>query len=255
MAERKRAIHAGHRGRVKEEFLARGVEGWPDHRVLELLLFYAIPRKDVNPLAHELIDRFGSLDHVLDALPEELMKVRVRTEKGEEKKIATKLTEHAVTLLKLVPAVTGRYLEGRTGPGTIIRTAGEAGRALAPWFYGARNEMVYILCLDAKMKLAGVRKISEGNNSSSDVTIRRVAEECMALQASYCYLAHNHVSGIALPSPEDMNATAVVREALRPLGVELLDHLVFVDGDCVSDEETRRSGKAGGFRLLRVSQN
>ena len=242
MAEKKRAIHAGHRERVREEFLARGVEGWPDHRVLELLLFYALPRGDVNPLAHELIDRFGSLDRVLDALPEELMKV-----KG--------LGEHAAVLLKLVPAVTGRYLEGRTGPGTIIHTAEEAGHALAPWFYGARSEMVYVLCLDAKEKLIGVRKISEGNNSNSDVTIRRVAEECMALQASACYLAHNHVSGIALPSPEDMNATAVVREALRPLGVEVLDHLVFVDGDFVSDEETRRSGKAGGLRLLRVSQN
>ena len=242
MAERKRAIHTGHRGRVREEFLARGVEGWPDHRVLELLLFYALPRGDVNPLAHELIDRFGSLDRVLDALPEELMKV-----KG--------LGENAVTLLKLVPAVTGRYLKGRTGPGTIIRTIEEAGHALAPYFYGARNEMVYILCLDAKEKLVGVRRISEGNNSSSDVTIRRVAEECLALQASSCYLAHNHVSGIALPSPEDMNATAVVREILRPLGVEVLDHLVFVDGDFVSYEETRRSGKRGGFRLLRVSQN
>ena len=75
MAERKKAIHTGHRGRVKEEFLTRGIEGWPDHRVLELLLYYAIPQRDTNGLAHELIDRFGSLDGVLDALPEELMKV------------------------------------------------------------------------------------------------------------------------------------------------------------------------------------
>ena len=242
MAERKRAIHTGHRGRVKEEFLARGVEGWPDHRVLELLLFYAIPQGDVNPLAHELIDRFGSLDRVLDALPEELMKA-----KG--------LGEHAVTLLKLIPAVTGRYLGRRAEPKGIIHNAAEAGHALAPYFYGARNEMVYVLCLDAKEKLVGIRRISEGNNTNSDVTIRRVAEECLALQASFCYLAHNHVSGIALPSPEDMNATTVIREALRLLGVEVLDHLVFVDGDFVSGEETRRSGKAGGFRMLRVSQN
>ena len=250
MAERKRAIHAGHRRRVEEEFLTRGIEGWPDHRVLELLLFYAIPRVDVNPLAHELIDRFGSLDRVLDALPEELMKVKVAVGARE-----ISVTKYAATLLKLIPAMTGRYLEGRTGPGIIIHTAAEAGHALAPYFYGARTEMVYILCLDAKTKLVGVRKISEGNNTNSDVTIRRVAEECLALQASFCYLAHNHVSGLALPSPEDMNTTAVIREVLRPLGVEVLDHLVFVDGDFVSGEETRRSGRAGGFRLLRVSQN
>lgn len=247
MVKKKKAVHAGHRERVKEEFLARGIEGWPDHRVLELLLFYAIPRRDVNALAHELLDRFGSLDRVLDALPEELMKKRGAETAG--------VSKHAAVLLKLIPAMTGRYLEGRTGPGTIIHTTAEAGHALAPYFYGARNEMVYVLCLDAKEKLVGIRRISEGNNTNSDVTIRRVAEECLALQASFCYLAHNHVSGLALPSPEDMNATAVVREALRPLEVEVLDHLVFVDGDFVSGEETRRSGKPGGFRLLHVSQN
>ena len=121
MAERKRAIHTGHRKRVKEEFLARGIEGWSDHRVLELLLFYAVPRGDVNPLAHELIDRFGSLDRVLDALPEELMKV-----KG--------MGEHAVTLLKLIPASTGRYLEGRTERGTSSTPSRKPDAPLLPIF-------------------------------------------------------------------------------------------------------------------------
>ncbi len=240
MAEKKKAIHTGHRGRVKEEFLTRGIEGWPDHRVLELILFYAIPQGDVNPLAHELVDRFGSLSGVLDALPEELMKV-----KG--------MGEHSAAMLKLFPAVMGRYLEGRTEPGQIVHTVEEAGHVLAPYLYGSRNEMVYVLCLDAKEKLLGIRKISEGNNSSSDVTIRRVAEECLALRASFCYLAHNHVSGIALPSPEDMNTTNVVRIALEPLGVRLVDHLVFVDGDLVSIRESLHSGR-GGFRMVYPGQ-
>lgn len=240
MAEKK-SIHTGHRARVKQEFLARGIEGWPDHRVLELLLYYAIPQGDVNPLAHELMDRFGTLDRVLDALPGELMKV-------------PGLGEHSAALLKLVPAVTGRYLEGRTAPGSIIHTTEEASHVLAPYFYGVRNEMAYILCLDGKEKLVGVKRLSEGNLRSSDVAIRRAAEECMALQASFCYLAHNHVSGIALPSPEDMNATNVVRAALAPLGVRLVDHLVFVDGDYVSSEESRRSGKPGGFRMVYPGQ-
>ena len=240
MAEKKKAIHTGHRGRVKEEFLARGIEGWPDHRVLELILFYAIPQGDVNPLAHELVDRFGSLSGALDALPEELMKV-----KG--------MGEHSAAMLKLFPAVMGRYLEGRTEPGQIVHTVEEAGHVLAPYLYGSRNEIVYVLCLDAKEKLLGVRKISEGNNSSSDVTIRRVAEECLALRASFCYLAHNHVSGIALPSPEDMNTTNVVRIALEPLGVRLVDHLVFVDGDLVSIRESLHSGR-GGFRMVYPGQ-
>ena len=240
MPEKKRAIHTGHRGRVKEEFLTRGIEGWPDHRVLELVLFYAIPQGDVNPLAHELIDRFGSLSGVLDALPEELMKV-----KG--------MGEHSSTMLKLFPAVMGRYLEGRTGPGQIVHTVEEAGHVLAPYLYGARNERAYILCLDAKEKVLGVRKLSEGNNRNSDVTIRRAAEECLALRATFCYLAHNHVSGVALPSPEDVNTTQVIRAALEPLGVRLVDHLVFVDGDLVSIRESEAAGR-GGFRMIYPGQ-
>ena len=240
MAERKRTVHTGHRRRVKEEFLTRGVEGWPDHRVLELILFYAIPQGDVNALAHELIERFGSLSGVLDALPEELMQV-----KG--------MGEHSAAMLKLFPAVLGRYLEGRAAPGQIVHTPAEAGYVLAPYFYGARNEMVYVLCLDAKEKVLGVRRISEGNNSNSDVTIRRVAEECLALRATFCYLAHNHTDSLALPSPEDMNTTAVVRTALEPLGIRLLDHLVFADNEMVSARETA-ADRRGGFRLVYPGQ-
>ena len=236
----KKPVHTGHRGRMKEEFLARGIESWPDHRILEMILFYAIPQGDVNPLAHELIDRFGSLSGVLDALPGELMKT-----KG--------MGEHSAALLKLFPAVLGRYLEGRTGPGRIVHTVQEAGHVLAPYLYGSRNELVYVLCLDAKEKVLGVRRISEGNNSNSDVTIRRVAEECLALRACFCYLAHNHVSGIALPSPEDMQTTDVVRAALEPLGVHLVDHLVFVDGDLVSVRESAAAGRAG-FRMIYPGQ-
>ena len=147
----------------------------------------------------------------------------------------------------------GRYLEGRTGPGRLIHTAAEAGHVLAPYLYGARNEMVYILCLDAKEKLLGVRKLSEGNIGSSDVTIRRAAEECLALRATFCYLAHNHVSGVALPSPEDLNTTQVIRAALEPLGVRLVDHLVFVDGDLVSIRESEAGGR-GGFRMIYPGQ-
>lgn len=240
MAEKKKAIHTGHRGRVKEEFLTRGIEGWPDHRVLELILFYAIPNGDVNPLAHELIDRFGSLSNVLDALPEELTKV-----KG--------MGEHSASLLKIFPAVLGRYMEGRTGLGVVVHTTEEAAHVLAPYLYGARNETVYVLCLDAKEKVLGVRRISEGNIGNSDVTIRRVAEECLALRASFCYLAHNHVSGIALPSPSDLNTTQVLRTVLAPLSVQLVDHLVFSDGDLVSIRESAASGK-GGYELIHLNQ-
>ena len=93
-------IHDGHRRRLKTEFLIRP-DAFPDHKVLELLLFYANPRADTNPLAHALIERFGSLTGVLDATPDELCKV-------------PGIGEHASVLLKAVKELGGRYLAGRT---------------------------------------------------------------------------------------------------------------------------------------------
>ena len=236
MPDKPKHHHAGHRQRVKEEFLARGLEGWPDHRVLELLLFYAIPQGDVNPLAHELIDRFGSLDKVLDASADELKKV-------------PGLGEHSIALLRLIPQLSGRYTAGRGGPGQLVHTSEEAAHVLAPYFYAATNEMVYVLCLDAKGKVLGVRRVSEGNLVSSEVNVRRVAEICMALGASFFYLAHNHVSNLAFPSQEDWQATDLVRAALSPVGGSLVDHLIFVDGDAVSLRDTERSG---GRKIMRL---
>ena len=229
--------HTGHRQRVKTEFLTRGIEGWPDHRVLELLLFFAIPQGDVNPLAHELIDRFGSLARVLDASQDELRKV-------------PGLGEHTVTLLQMIPALSGRYVSQRSGPGDLVHTTQEAARLLTPYFYGATNELVYVLCLDGKGKALGVRKVSEGNLSNSDVSIRRVAEICMALGASYFYLAHNHTSQLAFPSAEDWQCTDVIKCALAPLGVCLVDHLIFVEGDVVSLRESERTGGRKVLQLM-----
>ena len=230
------SVHTGHRQRVKTEFLSRGLEGWPDHRVLELILFYAIPQGDVNPLAHELIDRFGSLAKVLDASPDELKKV-------------PGLGEHSIALLQMFPAVSGRYVAQRSGPGTLVHTAQEAAGLLTPYFY-AVNEMVYVLCLDGKGKMLGVRKVSEGNVRNSDVNIRRIAEICMALGASYFYMAHNHTSHLAFPSAEDWQCTDVIKCALAPLGVSLVDHLIFVEGDVVSMRESERSGGRKVLQLL-----
>ena len=232
------SIHEGHRKRLKKEFLEGGTQAWPDHKLLELVLCFAIPQGDVNPLAHELIDRCGSLAGVLDAKPEELT--------------ATKgVGEHAGVLLKLFVEVGRRYESQRSMPGTLIHTAEEAGRVLRPYFIGARNEMVYVLCLDSKEKVLGVRRISEGNLMSSEVNIRRIAEDCLALRASYFYLAHNHTSNLAMPSREDWLATDAVRNAMEQVGVILVDHLIFVDGDMVSLKQTERTQGRRYYQLER----
>ena len=234
MAERRRSIHTGHRQRVKDEFSARGLAGWPDHRVLELLLYYAIPQGDVNGLAHELVERFGSLAGALDASVEELKKV---PGVGEHTAVLCRVPgvgQHTAVLLKLIPAAGARYLQSRADLGEPVRRTEDAYALLEPYFFGARNEMIYLLALDGKNKPLGVRKVAEGSICAANINLRRIMEEAAALRAPQIYLAHNHISNLAFPSPVDISTTQTMRPALAGVGIELLDHLVFVDGDMVS---------------------
>lgn len=218
------SIHGGHRGRLKEALLARP-DALHDHQILEALLFYSIPQKDTNDLAHELLDRFGSISGVLDALPAELRKV-------------PGVGEHTIALLKTVKEVSARYFASRTSMDHLMDTARIAARELRPHFVGAREEKVYVMCLDGKNKNLGVRQISEGGAASADVTARKVAEAALSLNAVQIILAHNHTSGIALPSNADKATTRYLAKVLRAVGVELRDHLIFVDDDMVSMRES-----------------
>lgn len=218
---KKKQIHTGHRDRVKEEFLTRGMEGWPDHRVLEILLFYTIPQGDVNELAHTLIERFGSLAGVLDASVDELKKVRG-------------VGDHTAVLLRLLPAVLGRYQASRVQRSTIVNGPEDAYPWLAPYFFGARNEMVYVLCMDGKRQVLGVRKVAEGSIEMAEMSARRIVEETLGMRAVHIYVAHNHVDNLAIPSEADWLTTDTLRAILSPIGIDLVDHVIFVDGDMVS---------------------
>ena len=225
MPKKEGNLHAGHRSRVKEEFLRRGLDSFPEHRVLELLLFYAIPQGDTNELAHRLIERFGSLAGVLDASVEDLCSV-------------SGVGEHTALLLRMIPGLCGRYVASRSSVGDIVDCSARVREVLEPHIFGARNEMVYLLCLDGKRKVLGVRKITEGSINAAEVTTRRITEEAMSLRASAVILAHNHVSGLAIPSSEDCSTTRYLKQVLEPVGVQLLDHVVFCDDDMVSMKDS-----------------
>ena len=213
--------HKGHRARLKEEFIARGLAGMPDHRALELLLFFAIPQGDVNPLAHRLIDTFGSLSGVFNATPEQLLAV-----KG--------VGEHAACLIKLIPALGGRYQADRSQLGNILDTTERLGEYLAPEFFGQRNEVTVILCLDAKSKVLLCQQLDEGSADATPLSLRKVMEAALACNASQVVLAHNHISNIATPSQEDILATKTVFDALQQVDIFLRDHLIFAYDDFVS---------------------
>ncbi len=213
--------HKGHRARLKNEFLARGLSGTPDHKALELLLCFAIPQGDVNPLAHSLMNTFGSLSGVFNATPEQLMAV-----KG--------IGSHAACLIKLITELGGRYQADRSKLGDIINTTYRIGEYLAPEFFGQRNEISVILCMDAKCKVLQCQQISEGDSDATTLNLRRIMEIALACNASQVVIAHNHTSNIATPSKEDILATKLAYDALMQVDILLHDHLIFACDDFVS---------------------
>ncbi|MBQ9148785.1 MAG: DNA repair protein RadC [Oscillospiraceae bacterium] len=215
------SIHDGHRQRLKDRFLREGLDGFTEIQALELLLFYAIPVKDTNELAHRLLDRFGNLSRVLDAPVEKLMEVEG-------------IKEHAATLLKLAKAMGRCYDISRSKIETVVHTVADCGNYLLPFFRDRRNETVFLMSLDAKLKVLDCQEIGEGSVNYASVPVRRVVETALAVGASSVVLAHNHPSGIAVPSTEDIQTTRRVAAALSAVEIELADHIVFADGDYVS---------------------
>lgn len=225
-------VHDGHRDRMKARFRTHGAEAFDDHQLLELFLFFSKARVDTNPLAHALLNRFGSLAGVFDASYHDLMQVEG-------------VGEHVATSILLMPQLMRRYALSRADLKGILYTTAEIGEYLQPYFFGARNEMVYMLSLDAKGKVLNCNWLGEGSLNVADISNRRVVETALANRASSVVLAHNHTSGIAVPSQEDVAATLMVREILDAMGIELLDHIVLADGDFVS---MRDSGMLLGRR-------
>ena len=213
--------HQGHRHRLRERFLREGLDGFADHNVLELLLFYALPKQDTNLLAHQLIDAFGSLDGVFDASPEALMKV-----KG--------VGENVAALIHLMPEAARRYSIAKDGACRVLPDSTAAGRYLLPRFLNCQDEVMYMVCLDAKLAVLDCREINRGNTVSVGVNIRRIVQIALEKNATYVVLAHNHTSGLALPSSEDVAATLRVRQILAQVDVTLSDHIVVAGGDFVS---------------------
>ena len=215
------SIHEGHRSRLKQRFAEHGEQVFDDHQLLELMLFYAVPQGDVNPLAHRLINHFGSFAAVLDAKPEELRKV-----KG--------VGDHTALFLSMFPQVLRRYMASKSGNEELICSTADAGEFLLPYFFGARNETAFLLCLDAKGKVLSCRFLAEGSLDRVGLNSRQVVETALEDRASSVILAHNHISGLATPSEADVALTLALRPLLRSLGIHLLDHLIIADGDFVS---------------------
>ena len=214
-------MHEGHRERVKKRFRQEGLDHFSDIQALELLLFYVIPRVDTNPIAHALLDHFGSLSQVLEASPEALMKV-------------PGIGENAAVFLTLIPQMGRFYMVDRANRATILPTLEKCAEFLVPNFFGRKVETVFILCLDAKCKLLCCKELGEGGTNSAAVSIRKIVETAIGVNATTVVLAHNHPSGLAVPSAEDIQTTRRIASALQAVEITLADHIIVADGDYVS---------------------
>ncbi len=214
-------IHDGHREKMRRRFLETGLEGFADHEALELLLYYAIPRRGHQPHRPR---------------PDGAVRLPLRRAErpgGGSGEGGGHRGERGH------PAVPGLPLSRKAriadaSQETILNSSERAGAYLLERFAGERRELVFLLCLDRKGRLLACKRLAEGDVASADLNIRKVVEMALLTSASAVILAHNHPSGVAVPSSSDEAATRQVAEALRTIGVRLVDHIVVADRDFVS---------------------
>lgn len=214
-------MHEDHRSRVRKRFEMQGLDGFEEHQVLEMLLFYAIPRKDTNVVAHRLIERFGGFTQVMDASVSELEKVEG-------------MGHQSALFLKFVRSC-GRYYNLRAvRDDTKMDSLENCVQYLLPRFEGKRNEEVHMLCLDSKRCVIACVMVGEGDICSVNVSVRKIVNLALSQNAVSVVLAHNHPGGLAFPSKEDAAVTKNLAAVLRRMEICLLDHIVIADGDYVS---------------------
>ncbi len=207
--------------RLARHLLQRNPDTLKDAELLELLLRFAVGETNAAALAQRLLERWPCLASVLEADAQELSAVEG-------------MTDECAVLLRLVPELQRRYLIARSAPETRLVDSVAFGGYLLPYFYGAKDEMVYLLSLDATGKPLSCRLIGHGSVNSANVPVRRLVQEALTANATAVVMAHNHPSGIAIPSREDIDLTLRLRDALDVMDILLLDHLVIADDDFVS---------------------
>ncbi len=215
-------LHKKHRERVRKEFLAHGFnDNSPEHKLLEMLLFFSIPVKDTNPIAHLLIKRFGSLNGVLEAPVEELLKVEG-------------VGENTAMLLKLMIPVTKSYMISKTKKVNIYENMDAISDFLVAKYLGFRVETFAVTTFNSKGAIVGFDVLAQGDCSTVNISMRQVIEVVLKHNGVCAVISHNHPGGLATPTKEDIETTEKIAQTLSNINVKLLDHIVLCDDDYVS---------------------
>ncbi len=217
--------HFGHRSRMKSRFLKTGFDSFEPHEVLEFILFYAIPKRDTNKLAHELLEMFGSVAGVLNAPYELLIQV-------------SGIGDHAAILLKHIPQLFRIYAEDMSKSSEIMDNPKKWSEYFKAKFIGRTTETLFVAGIDDCAYFVACEKISTGTRQAIDVSCESLFRFTIRWNIDRIVLAHNHPNGIAVPSLADKIKTQKLETALKFLDVTLVDHFIFgKNGESVSMKE------------------
>jgi DNA repair protein RadC len=213
----------GHRERLRLRYLQGGIRGFSDSDALELLLTYALPRRDTKKLARELLEKFGSLRSVLSQSPDMLQSVEG-------------IGPSASVLLSLVTAISARSLRPRKGS-RIIDGPQKVGEYLQATMGTLRKERLVALLLDSSNRLITECILEFGTVDRASVHPRNLLEKIIATGATAVILVHNHPGGARRASKEDISLTRKLSELGKNLGFRILDHIIVAEGQTLSLRE------------------
>ena len=231
-------VHDGHRQRVWREFTKNGIdENTPPHKVLELILFFTIPRKDTNELAHVVLQRLGGFANVMEASVEQLMEASITDNKD-----IPKISEYTASHIKLMLEIVKYYHSSKAKEEKQLFNRHTASKYLTNLLMHERVEMAYLFCLDHGNRFLGCPKIAEGDELSVALSPRKLIEIVTKIGATKVILAHNHPRGLGLPSRADIKVTAQISPALSGINVDFLDHIIVYENDYVSLRDSNDYG-------------
>jgi len=206
----------GHRGRLRARYQLSGEAALQDYELLELLLTFALPRRDTKLLAKKLLERFGTLARVFEAEPATLEEV-------------DGIGPQAATLISLIRPLAARFLTAAPGAKTVLRSTGDAGAYFQAKLKGLPEEEVHVAFVNTKNAVTATECLQRGTVDQSVVYVRKVIERALAHKASGFVIVHNHPSGDPTPSTQDRDVTQALKSAAATVGVRFLDHLIIGD--------------------------
>ena len=239
-----KGIHAGHRQRMHERVQKYGLESLAEHEALEYLLYFTNAQKNTNPIAHALLEKFGDFAGVLEASEEDLCTV-------------DGIGPASARLLHLLPQVAACYHRSRTKDRRRLKTVEQLGEYVMARYRGAQKEQVLLICMNRQRRITYTAWINRGGEDRVELPVREAIGQALRVRAESAVLCHNHPGGNALPSRQDLEATAELARGMATVGIELLDHIIVTDTEYTSLRQRCELPvlAAGGVRLMQLRED